>query len=164
MRNTIVALTAVIGLAGAACGGSEPAEKVSGPAGETSETELTIVARDFAFDLGGVESIAPGDIRLTLENIGEQSHEAQMYLLNEGVTFEQFAAAAAEGTTSRLPPEALALATPGRGVTSNVDPGDSITVPASVEAGSYAFVCHVLDSKSLDPHFALGMIAPLEVR
>jgi hypothetical protein len=164
MRKTIVTLTMVAGLASAACGGSEPSKGVAAPAAETeAETELTIVATDFGFDLGGVDSVAPGEIQLTLENEGKQSHEAQLYLLNEGATFEQFAAAAMEGDTSRLPAEALAMATPGRGVTSNVDPGESITVPAPVEAGLYAFVCHILDSKSLSPHYALGMMAPLEV-
>lgn len=164
MRKTIVGLTMVVGLASAACGGSEPAEGVGAPEAESeAETELTVVATDFGFDLGGVDSVAPGEIQLTLENEGTQSHEAQLYLLNEGVTFEQFAAAATEGETTRLPAEALAMATPGRGVTSNVDPGDSITIPSPVEAGSYAFVCHILDSKSLRPHYALGMMAPLEV-
>jgi plastocyanin len=164
MRKTIVALTMVLGLASAACGGSEAAKRGGAPVVEDeAETELTVVASDFGFDLGGVESVAPGEIQLTLENEGKQSHEAQLYLLNEGVTFEQFAEAAMEGETTRLPAEALAMATPGRGVTSNVDPGESITVPAPVEAGSYAFVCHILDSKSLSPHYALGMMAPLEV-
>ena len=159
-----ITLLSVITLAGAACGGTEQAPDVSAPAAEV-EQELAIVAMDFGFDLGEVRSVAPGEIQLTLDNQGKQSHEAQLYLLNEGVTYEEFAAAAAaEGQTSDLPPEAAAMVTPGRGVTSNVDAGDSRTVPAPVEAGTYAFVCHLLDPKSLSPHFALGMMAPLEVR
>lgn len=164
MKRTIMGLTAVIGMMSAACGGSEPARNAGAQAPE-EEQEVTIVATDFAFDLGGVESVAAGDIQLTLENQGKHSHEAQLYLLNEGVSYEEFAAvAAAEGTTTDLPPEATAMATPGRGVTSNVDPGESITVPTELKAGSYAFVCQVLDSESLDPHFVHGMMAPLEVR
>lgn len=163
MRKTMVALLTVMALVGAACGGSERAGKPSGPAREAVQ-ELTIVATEFGFDLGGVDSVAPGEIQLTLENIGKQSHEAQLYLLNEGVTYEEFAAvAAAEGTTTDLPLEAAAMVTPGRGVTSNVGSGDSRTVPAPVEGGTYAFVCHLLDPKSLNPHFTLGMMAPLKV-
>ena len=163
MRKTIIALLTVMALAGAACGGSEQGREPRGPAREAVR-ELTIVATEFGFDLGGVESVAPGEIQLTLENIGKLSHEAQLYLLNEGVTYEEFAAvAAAEGTTTDLPPEAAAMVTPGRGVTSNVGAGDRRTVPTPVEAGTYAFVCHLLEPESLSPHFALGMMAPLKV-
>ena len=162
MRGKLVALTLVLGMT--ACGDSDRANEGAGPATKTeAETALKIVASDFAFDLGGIESVPAGEIRLTLENRGKESHEAQLYLLNEGVAYEEFVAAAAEGTTTDLPPDAADMATPGRGVTSNVDPGDTITVPASVEPGTYAFVCHLLDRKSLSPHFTLGMMAPLRV-
>ena len=163
MRKSILGLAAVIGLAGAACGGVEQGSKVR-PSAPEAEQELKIVATDFGFDLGGIETVAPGQIQLTLDNRGKQSHEAQLYLLNEGVSYEEFIEAAAAGTTTDLPAEASAMATPGRGVTSNIDPGDSITVPAPVEAGTYAFVCHLLDPESLNPHFTLGMVAQLEVR
>src|SRR5687768_14112921 len=76
-RNVMrkIALLTVIALAGAGCGGSEEAPKTSAGAPET-EQEMTIVARDFGFDLAGLESVAPGEIQLTLENQGKQSHEA----------------------------------------------------------------------------------------
>ncbi len=157
-------LLTVIALAGAACGGTEQGRNASAPAPEVDQ-ELAIVASEFGFDLGGVESVAAGEIQLTLDNQGKESHEAQLYLLNEGVTYEEFAAvAASKGETSDLPAEASVMVTPGRGVTSNVDSGESRTVPAPVETGTYAFVCHLLDAKTLRPHFVLGMMAPLEVR
>ncbi|HEV3475758.1 MAG TPA: hypothetical protein VG602_10430 [Actinomycetota bacterium] len=122
------------------------------------------MATDFEFDLGGVESIPPGEVQLTLDNRGDQAHEAQLYLLNEGITYEQFTAATAGGESTRLPAEALAMATPAGGLTSNVTAGESITLPEQVAAGTYAFVCHLLDPESLRPHYLDGMIAPLEVR
>jgi hypothetical protein len=164
MKRTVIALATVMGLMGVACGGSEPVKTGAAPEAEIDDQELTILARDFGYDLlGGVE-LEAGEIRLTLENLGEQSHEAQLYLLNDGVTYEDFAKVAAKkGETTDLPPAAAAMVTPGRGVTSNVDPGDTITVPTPVEPGTYAFVCHLLDPSSLNPHFSLGMMAPLEI-
>lgn len=161
---TKIALLTVVALAGAACGGTREGQDAGAPAPEEDQ-ELVLVATEFGFDLGGVESVAAGEIQLTLDNQGRQSHEAQLYLLDEDVTYEEFAAtAAAEGQTTDLPPKAAAMVTPGRGVTSNVGAGESRTVPAPVEAGTYAFVCHLLEPESLRPHFVLGMMAPLEVR
>lgn len=116
--------------------------------------EVTIMAHDFTFT--APSEIAAGLVRVKLEAHGAEPHHVQFARLNDGVTFEQFAAALQKGAS-----EALPLMTLPGGV-APIEPGNSASAVLNLTAGDYVLLCFIPAADGL-PHLAKGMIAPVKV-
>ena len=140
----------------AGCGGGSEPETPD--ANEAPQTALTITTTEFAFSLEP-ESVPAGTVTTTLENNGKQSHQALFYLLNEGVSYEDFVAKATKDDT-----QVPQLASGGRdGVGRGGNPGTSVEHEDELESGTYAVICFIRDPDSGKSHFELGMVAELKI-
>jgi hypothetical protein len=139
------------------CGGNTPAAP---EAGEGEITDIEIVATDFAFQLSSA-SIAAGEVRTTLINEGSEPHQAGYWLLDEGISFDDFMQQVLKDD-SAIPQLSsggrLGHMRPLSGGVRGVRPGDELA------AGTYAVMCSIRDPESGKNHYELGMAAELEVR
>ncbi|HYH93108.1 MAG TPA: hypothetical protein VD763_08115 [Candidatus Saccharimonadales bacterium] len=131
------------------------AASVAPSASAAAAQDLAVTGSDFAFQAPA--SIPAGLTKLTLTNAGAEEHQAQIAGFKAGSTFEDLTAALAG------PDEiaALALVTLSGGPT-GVQPGASASTTSNLEPGAYVFLCFVRSPDGV-PHFAKGMIAPIEV-
>jgi len=170
MRVRTWTLLAAIGLLAAGCaeapeqgagGGSEAAEQ------PTQESELTIKAFDFGFDLSGVTSLPPGQVTFTMTNDGKQPHHAQFLTLADGVTFEDFSEAVeaypAPADLDFSPEIRELYIPPAAGVLNWVSRGEEISPKDELEVGSYVLICAIKDPESGRRHYEMGMLEPFEV-
>ncbi len=117
--------------------------------------EVAVSAADFSYDLPA--SIPAGLTAITLENTSAaEAHQAQLLLLNDGVTAADFAAAAQESEEAVF---ALVSFAGGPGPAAP-EGGSQATV--DLEAGQYMVVCFIPSPDGV-PHIAKGMVQPLEV-
>ena len=146
-------------------GSAEPSpsasESASAPAGGSPSAsaatlqELQIEAKDFAFD--APTTISAGPTRITVNNTGQEDHQAQVAAIVEGKTFEDLTAALQQPD----PAAALQLLTLAGGPT-GVAPGGSVSTSTNLAPGQYAFLCFVESADGV-PHLAKGMVGRLEV-
>lgn len=146
---------AVILIAMAGCGNDEATTEP----GERGLSKIEIIATDFAFELSDDEFPA-GPLQTTLINEGAEAHQAGYYLLNEGVTFDEFMAAVVED--DKAIPQ---MATGGRaGHVRGLSPGESGVRPHDdLEPGTYAILCSIRNIESGKNHYEIGMAATFEV-
>ncbi len=118
--------------------------------------EINIIARDY--DYVAPKSIRSGWVRVTLTNKGTEPHHVQFLRLNDGVTFEQFQAALAQG-------EGPALAmTKQMGGVGAIAPGLSAQADLVLTPGEYVILCLIPSPSDHVAHEAKGMIKSLTVR
>ncbi len=165
-KRWLLVLMSALLILGAACGGGddEDGEDAGGDteAEETEETEagdsgggLTITGVDFAFE---TPATAPaGATEITVENAGEEPHELVMVPLAEN---------APELTELIELPEEEAekfFAGPPTGSEGPIEPGETKTIKAELQPGTYGMVCFVRSKTEKKPHAFLGMINQLTV-
>jgi plastocyanin len=117
--------------------------------------DLAITGTDFAFEAPA--TIPAGPTKITLTNAGKEEHQAQVAGLVEGKTFEDLTTAL-QGTDESAALSLLALS----GGPTGVVPGATGSTAVNLEPGQYVFLCFVPSADGV-PHFAKGMIAPIEV-
>lgn len=117
--------------------------------------DLAVTGTDFAFDAPA--SIPAGVTDIILTNSGQEEHQAQLAGLVAGKTFADLTAALQGPDESA----ALALVELSGGPT-GVLPGASGTTTSVIQPGQYVFLCFVRSPDGV-PHFAKGMIKPIEV-
>jgi hypothetical protein len=122
------------------------------PAGAPPVVEVDTT--DYAFAAPG--TLPSGLVTLRLVNRGQEPHHAQLFRLNDGVSFEAFAAAVHDG-----PQRAITLAS-AMGGPGTIDPNGAEDVTAELAPGTYALVCFVPGPDGV-PHVAHGMLQPLQV-
>jgi hypothetical protein len=162
-----VALLSVTLTLGVACGDDdddEDGEEVP-TAEETVEADepsaegaLDITALDFSYD--APDSIAGGLTTITMDNQGAalEGHQAQLFMLDDGVTFQQFSDTAATDETGAA---TLALGTTAGGP-HGVLSGEQQTVIQDLQPGTYAMLCFFSGDDGV-PHLAKGMLKELTV-
>lgn len=126
----------------------------------TTTTAATIVrtieldASDFAFS--APETLPAGLTTIRMRNHGQEIHHGQLLRMNDGVSFEQFAAALqAEGEG------ALRLIS-AEGGPGTIDPHAVTEVTLDLKPGTYALACFIPGPDGV-PHLAKGMLKPLQV-
>ena len=142
---------------------SEPAASASALASEPASAapsegaaqDLAVDGKEFAYELPA--SIAAGPTKVTLNNVGQEEHQAQVARLNSGVDM----AALTTALQNPDPSGALALLTLVGGPT-GVLPGAKGASTVDLQPGLHVFLCFVESADGV-PHLAKGMIAPLEV-
>jgi hypothetical protein len=112
------------------------------------EVTATITMRDFAFE---VPELSAGTHTFRIHNAGEQTHEVFVVRLNDGVTGEQFMAAAEADPTGMPPGTPLG----GNGAISS---GLSNYLTLNLEPGRYLVLCFVPDPADGVPHAMKGMV------
>ena len=177
-RATLLALTAVLFVGVTACGDDDedPAETgttttTAAPEEETTTTggdegaaaEITTIeatAVDFGYELDGPPpTLAPGLVRVDLANEGTEEHQATLIRLNDGVTLDQFAAAAGADETGVT---AFGLFT-GYGGPNAAAPGATSSSTQALVAGDYLMICFIPSPSDGVPHAAKGMLLPFTV-
>jgi uncharacterized cupredoxin-like copper-binding protein len=113
-------------------------------------------AVDYGYTLP--DTLAAGQVTLVMRNAGQVPHQAQLMKLNSGVTFQQFTAALQQSGENA----ALALVALGGGP-GVLDPGPNTEqVTVDLQEGNYVVICFLVDPDGA-PHFAKGMVKPLQV-
>lgn len=116
--------------------------------------KLTIVAKDFSYDLPA--ELPAGLTTITLKNEGAEPHHAQFARVNDDVTDEQIMAALQRGPDAALPLVTL----PGGPAV--IPPGQSTEVTIDLTPGRYLVLCFV-PSRDGVPHAAKGMVSMTKV-
>lgn len=147
-RRTLVGAAAGLTLAGAARVPFAMARQ------DADYPELVLVATEYAFDM---PATAPGGMtRITLDNQGEMDHHAIFLKLNDGVTADQVGTALQDPTFAAIFEVAASIGGPMAG------PGLAASVVLDLVPGNYTVICAIPNDEGV-PHFALGMMASLEV-
>lgn len=180
------AVALAIGLLVTACTGvNDAADQTEGnapsPATPTPETTIveatpeprrvTIVARDFEWDFGGILSFPPGPVTFAFVNEGGQDHDAFLWRLAEGVTFKRFRRALlSDPGGGYLPLPVLELIDGGEGYIWGAPPGTTVEGRGvALEPGTYVLVCAQPDQRveqgeeRRPHHYEYGMLIPFEV-
>ena len=115
---------------------------------------IDIMASDYAFD--APDTLPAGLVTLRLMNHGQAPHHAQLLRMNDGVSFEDFAAdLQVEGEAALR----LVTLTGGPGALSNLK---TTEVTLDLAPGAYALACFI-PSPDGTPHLAKGMLKPVTV-
>ena len=156
-RRTLVLLVAVTAVVFVGCGGGSDSGNANEGGGGSDEAAsapiptLTITTEDFKFSTDQ-PSVPAGWVQVDQVNKGKEPHEVQIFKLNEGVTFDQFA-------KDQGGPGIAKLAVPAGGTSGSagINPGETESVTLNLEEGHYALICFV------HGHNQKGMYAPFEV-
>lgn len=124
-------------------------------ADEPSLPQITITAEDFGYK--APLKTGSGWVRVVLKNSGSEPHHVQFLWLNDGISFQQFQDALAQGEG---PAMALVKQVGGVGA---VAPGLSGSAVINLPAGEYVVLCFIPSPTSQQPHFAMGMIKTMTV-
>jgi plastocyanin len=116
---------------------------------------LALQAQDFSYT--GPSTVEAGVTTVTLENVGKETHQAQIVRINDDKAFSDLTTALATGD----PTAALGIVTLGGGPTA-VPAGQTGETTQNLEPGNYAFLCFIAGADGV-PHLAKGMIMPLTV-
>jgi uncharacterized cupredoxin-like copper-binding protein len=142
--------------AGPSSSGSPAASASESPSASTgSAGSLALVGREYSFE--GPTTATAGVTTISLQNAGQEEHQAQLARINDGKTFADLTNALATGD----PTNALGLVTLFGGPTAVV-PGATVQTTADLTPGTYAFLCFFSAPDGL-PHVAKGMISQLQV-
>jgi uncharacterized cupredoxin-like copper-binding protein len=137
---------------------------VTGDAADDAAVELptadvTINMVDYSFQMTG--TVTAGQQSVLLTNSGTELHEAQVFKLNEGFTFEEFQQmlmASDQSESQAEPPVTQAWGM-------ILSPGISAYGTLDLEPGEYAVVCFIPSPQNEGkPHYMLGMIQSLTVK
>lgn len=123
------------------------------PAAAAAPTDVTIIGRDFAFDMPS--TIPAGLVHLTFINQGKEEHEAQFFQLKPGVTEAQLLKTLQDEGPQAGPPPGPPPATTAGGANS-IGPGQRQEVYLTLQPGTYEVVCFTSGADNV-PHIAKGM-------
>lgn len=138
----------------AACGKSEKQAAEAAPAAPAQPAVLTVTAKDYAFVMP--DTIAPGVTTVELADSGKEMHQIQIFRLDSGKTMQDLEAALQKPDTP-FPAWLVGVGGPNA-----IMPGASAQATLDLPAGHYVGMCFVPSPDGI-PHFAKGMIHPLEV-
>ncbi len=143
----------------AACAGSDAprtdhaSAKAATPAAAPTPNVVTITAREYAFD--APRQVPAGLTTFQFMTPGKEPHHGIMIRLEEGKTFEDLA----EAIKRPGPPPSWAHFDGGMMIG---DPEKGSNVTINLTPGKYALICFVPSTDGV-PHFAKGMLLPIEV-
>ncbi len=151
-------LTAVAAFA--ACSGSDaprtdqpPPDAPATPAAAPTPNVVTITGREYAFD--APRQLPAGLTTFQFMTPGKEPHHGIMIRLEEGKTFEDLA----EAIKKPGPPPSWAHLDGGMMIG---DPEKGSNVTMNLTPGKYVLICFVPSTDGV-PHFAKGMLLPIEV-
>ena len=172
-----LAAVALLGLAGCGDDGEDAAETgttttteapeeetttTAAPEEEPAEvTEIAVTGIDFGYEVEEpLTTIAPGLVRVDLTNTGAEEHQATLVRLNDGVTFEQFAASATADPTGVT---TFGLIEGYGGPNAAAPAGGTSSSTQALVEGEYLMICFIPSPSDGVPHAAKGMVLPFSV-
>lgn len=125
---------------------------------EIPDASAEITAKDYSFDLDGLEA---GANTVEFANEGKQIHHALLFPVAAGKTFDEAKAA----FLSEEPPEGPPPVDFEKAVgTAVVNPGQRIVATMNLQKGTYVVVCFMPDKGTAGPpHLTKGMLTELKV-
>lgn len=122
------------------------------------QVEPTITATEYSFDVAGLQA---GENRIAFDNVGSEPHQAVLFPILEGNTFEDVEEFfTAEGGPPAGPPPIPF----GQGTgTVTIDGGSSYVTEFQLEPGQWALMCFVTDRSGGPPHFTKGMLQEITI-
>lgn len=145
--RTVVVAAAIVGSAAcAASERSEPSDSGEASSVSTAPHEMTVVARDFAFEIP--DTVPAGVTTIRMKNEGPDLHHFFLVKLADGKTLDNLLA---ETRGDALPDWAVMMGGPNSPV-----PGGEAVVTVDLEPGNYAALC-VIPAPDGIPHVAKGM-------
>jgi plastocyanin len=153
-------VTTTIAPSSSASASSAPSASASAAApsvsvGSAAAYKLALTAVEYSYQ--GPNTTPAGLTTVTLTNSGKEEHQAQLAKLADNTTLQQFG----DALKNPDPTAALKLITLTGGP-NGVAPGQSLSTTQNLAPGQYVFLCFVSAPDGL-PHFAKGMLAPLQV-
>ena len=145
-KSYFLVLLALLGVLTLACTGTEKA------------TTVSVTGSDFAFE--APDTVEAGLVTWQFTNTGQQPHHLQVTRLEQGKTpadLQQFLSQP-PGPDNPFPDWLVFVG--GVGL---IEPGDAGSVTAPLSSGSYFLLCFFPDLADGVPHFAKGMMKPLQV-
>jgi len=125
----------------------------SAPAPGGARPHVTVIARDFSFQMPA--TVPSGYVDVTLENHGKQDHQLQIVELGP-TRFDDFRAAAVKTDIGAVKPGTVFVGGPN-----DAAPGKSTTATVKLDPGLYAITCFI-PGKDGKPHAAHGMIGQFQ--
>src|ERR1700677_2126835 len=125
----------------------------------TSPTQahtVDITGTEYKFSIDTHGTVPAGLVKIHFVNSGSAAHQAQLFRLNDGVTYAKFLA---DLQTSRT--QALFVDSSSAGGVGDLASGGQ-TVWEAMQGGTYAVISLVIDSKGI-PDYAKGMAADFTV-
>ncbi|MHB8646784.1 MAG: hypothetical protein ACYDAR_13420 [Thermomicrobiales bacterium] len=126
-----------------------------GAAAAATPADVTIVGRDFAFDMPS--TLPAGLVHLTFINQGKEEHEAQFFLLKPGVTETQLLKVFQDHGPPSGPPAFISA-----GGVGNIGAGQRQEIYLTLQPGTYEVVCFSSGADNV-PHVAKGMYKSVTV-
>jgi hypothetical protein len=153
--GTAVGLAAL--LAAASLAGAAPADASSLTHAHTVDIVGTNTMTTDSYRIDTHGTVPAGLVKIRFRNLGTMDHQAQLFRLNDGVSWTKFL------TDLHGPNPFVALFgdSAAAGGAAVIHAGGDQTVYEAVQGGTYAVICLVSDNGV--PHFDLGMIAELAV-
>jgi hypothetical protein len=137
-----------------ACGGTDKSgNSAATPA--AAPTKITMTAKDYSFDMP--QTVPAGLVDITMNNVGNEPHQANLGRLNQGMTHDQVLAAAQKDPMHILP---LMTFVGGPNV---VNGGQSQEVILNLSPGDYVATCFVLTKDHKATHVTKGMVMFFQV-
>ena len=151
----IVSLGGVVACGQQTTAGSPTSTSRTAATSQPSIAAVTITGRDFSYDLP--QTVPSGLVDITFVNNGTQIHQAQLVLLNSGVTYDQFHSALFQ--KGLLVMRSLGKLMGGPNITA---PGRSSEVILNLPAGQYVAMCPI-PAKDGVRQYLKGMISSFTV-
>lgn len=149
---SVITASAAMALALASCQEKPAADSVASAAPPAPQ-EITVHAKDFAFD--AADTVEAGLTTIHLVNDGPGLHHAQLLRIDSSKTFTDAIAAIPQQTN--FPSWLVAVGGPNA-----VPAGDTATVTQELAPGNYMWICFV-DVPAGSPHYKKGMERGLTV-
>ena len=153
-KSTGTALGLAALLAAASLVAAAPAEASSLTRAHT--VDITAIDDAYRIDTHGI--VPAGLVKIRFKDHGAMNHQAQLFRLNDGVTYAKFLA----DLHSSNPNVAFVADAAAAGGTTPVTARGDQTVWEPMQGGTYAVICFVTGSDGV-PHFLMGMVAELKV-
>jgi len=143
----------------AACGSddnssSSSSSTTAGASGSGANGEVTLTANEFSFT--GPGTLTGGLVDLTLQNQGQQHHEAIAVKLDAGKTLADYTKYFSTPSPTGPPPGAVVAGASG------VQGGFSTKASFKLAPGDYLWACFLIGKNGV-PHVASGMVKPFTV-
>jgi len=128
--------------------------KPAGTAMAMPAGDITVTAKDYAFDVS--PAITAGTHTIRLVNAGPQLHEITLVKMAPGKTMKDAQTWMAAGMKGMPPFTSF-------GGIAGLSVGQVANFTATFTKGDYVMLCFVPDSKDGKPHLAHGMVLPIKV-
>lgn len=156
-RTAAVGLTALAAASTAAAAAAPAAAAAATSATKSHTVDITAVKDSYRVDTHG--AVPAGLVKIRFTDHGTVNHQAQLFRLNNGVTFQQWQ----HDLHSANPNKALIVDAAPAGGTAQVTPHNNQTVWGALQGGTYVIACFVPGPGGVQ-HIFMGMYASFDVQ